>query len=157
EAHCGLRHTRRRMRSRPPPRPLRQRGGPPAGESSSLGRSEDVAHAAHRMHDPRLAAGLGLAAQVADVDLERVRGRTEVIAPNAVEDRPPGEYLAGMAEQQFEQQELRAGELDAALAAPCLMRRGVELEVFETQHPLIALPAGPPQQRSQPGDELLAG
>ena len=50
------------------------------------GSLQHVADAAHRVDQPRLALGLGLAAQVADVDLEGVRGRREVVAPDLLED-----------------------------------------------------------------------
>ena len=49
--------------------------------------AERVADAADGLDEPRLAVRLGLAAQVADVDLERVRGRAEVEAPDALEDQ----------------------------------------------------------------------
>ena len=62
----------------------------------------------------RLAVRLELAAQVADVDLERVRARPEVVAPHVLEDLRAGEDLARVVHQQFQQQELGAGELDAA-------------------------------------------
>ena len=57
---------------------------PPAGRSRRRARCGSA----------RLAAGLGLAAQVADVDVERVRGRAEVVAPHALEDDRPREHLA---------------------------------------------------------------
>src|SRR5438309_1384894 len=139
---------RRKLISPPPSRGLQQR-------SSSRG-LQHVADPAHGVHESRLAAGLGLAAQVADVDLERVGGGAEVIAPHAVEDRGARQHLARMAHQQFEQQELGARELERALAAARLVRARVELEVLEAQHLLVALPAGAPQERAQPRDQLLA-
>src|SRR4051812_10734597 len=47
---------------------------------------QDVADAAHRVQQPRLAALLGLAPQVAHVDAEGVRARAEVVAPHPLED-----------------------------------------------------------------------
>src|SRR5207253_11245082 len=47
--------------------------------------AEGVAHAANRVDQARLPARLGLTAEVPDVDVERVRGRAEVVAPDALE------------------------------------------------------------------------
>src|SRR2546428_1158416 len=49
-------------------------------------RAERIADAAHGPDEPRLAAGLGLAPEVADVDVERLRRRLEVVAPDAFVD-----------------------------------------------------------------------
>ena len=76
--------------------------------------AQDVADAAHRVQQPRLAAGLRLAPQVADVDAERVRRRAEVVAPHALEDLRARQHLARVLEEQLEQVELGARELDRA-------------------------------------------
>ena len=67
----------------------RQRGeqGEPPAEAHCL--TQRVPDSAHRLDQPRLAALLGLAAQVADVDLERVRARSEVVAPDRLEELGP--------------------------------------------------------------------
>ena len=39
------------------------------------------------MDQPRFSAGFGLPAEIADVDVERVRGEPEVVAPDALEER----------------------------------------------------------------------
>ena len=93
----------------------------PPAEGHGRGVAQDVADAAHGVQQPRLAAGLGLAPQVADVDLQRVGGGPEVIAPHAVEDLPAGEHLARVVQEQLEQQELRARQLDQPLAAAHLV------------------------------------
>ena len=97
--------------------------------------AQHVAHAAHGVQQPRLARRLGLAPQVAHVDLQRVGGRPEVIAPDAVEDLPAGEHLAWVVQEQLEQQELGAGQLHQPLAAAHLVRLRIELEVVEAQRP----------------------
>src|SRR3954471_22268811 len=77
---------------------------------------EDVAHAADGV-DGRVRTGLlQLAAQVADIDAQRVRGRTEVVAPHALVDQRVREHAAGVAHEQLEQEVLRACQLDDALA-----------------------------------------
>jgi len=65
----------------------------------------------------RLAAGLGLASQVADVHLQRVRGGLEVEAPDLVEQDRPGQHLLRVAQEQLQQSEFHAGEGDPAVAA----------------------------------------
>src|SRR5437588_12681275 len=81
-----------------------------AGGPSVL--AQDVAHAAHRVQQARLAARFGLAAQVSHVYPERVRGGTEVVPPYRLEDLRAGQHLAGMFEEQLQQQELGLGQLD---------------------------------------------
>ena len=80
---------RRRPRAQPPP-PRRGRAWP---ESSRL--SQRVPDPAHGLDQTRPAAGLGLAPQVADVHVERIRREAEVVAPDALEDDRAREHLAG--------------------------------------------------------------
>src|SRR3954451_2934857 len=127
-ARCSRRAPSRARRRPPPTRRTTARAG---GGSSLL--PEDVADAADRVQEPRLALGFELAAQVADVDLERVRARAEVIAPDALEDLPAGEHLAGVAEEELEHEELRAGELDRAAVAGHGVAGGVQLEAGVAQ------------------------
>src|SRR5262249_50540743 len=109
-------------------RPPRSRARACAG-SSWL--PEDVADAAHGLDQPRLTE---LAAQVADVDLERVGARAEVVAPHVLEDLRAREHLARMLHEQLEQEELGAGELDRALAAGDRVAGRVELQVGVAEH-----------------------
>ncbi len=85
--------------------------------------SQDVADAAHRVQQARLAARLGLAAQVAHVDAERVRARAEVVAPDALEDLRARQHLARVLEEQRQQLELGARELEPARARGAPPRR----------------------------------
>src|SRR6266700_3929842 len=55
-----------------------------------------TANASHCLDQAWLAAGLGLASQVADVDVERVRREPEVVAPDPLEDQRPRQHLAGV-------------------------------------------------------------
>ena len=87
---------------------------------------QHVADAAHGVQEPRLAALLGLAAQVAHVDAERVRARAEVVAPHALEDLRARQHLARVLEEQRQQLELGARELELARAAPRLPGAAVE-------------------------------
>ena len=60
------------------------------------------------------AARLGLAAQVADVDVERVRAEAEVVAPDALEDDRAGQHLARVAQEQLEQRGTRCASARSA-------------------------------------------
>ena len=62
-----------------------------------------------------------------------------------------------MAHEQLQQQELRARQLERTSRAARLVRERIELEVLEAQGLAVALPAGAAQQRTQSGDQLLAG
>src|SRR2546423_3079423 len=118
-----------------------------ARESSSL--PQRVADAAHRLDQPRLSAGLGLAPQVADVDVERVRREAEVVTPHAFEDDRPRQDLPRIAEEQLQQRELGPGQLDRASGTPDVTCAEVDLEVGEGQYLARTVAArGPAQERA---------
>src|SRR4029077_14183749 len=77
----------------------------------------------------RLAALFGLAAQIPDVHVERVRGESEVVPPNTFEDDRPRQHLTWVRQEEREQGELGAGELDQLAATTNLTGSRVELEV----------------------------
>src|SRR5829696_7898779 len=116
--------------------------------------AERVADAAHCLDQTWLAAGFGLAAEVADVDVERVRGEAEVVAPDALEDDRARQHLAGVEHEQLEQVELGARELDAVSASPDLTRLGIELEVREAQDTVDRRGAAA-QQRPHSREQLV--
>src|SRR5262245_14029544 len=95
--------------------------------------AERVPDAANRVNEPWRAFLLRLAAEVSDVDVERVRGRAEVVTPHALEDDRAGQHLTGVAQEELEERELGAREIDRPLPAPNLTRAEVELEVREVQ------------------------
>ena len=108
--------------------------------------AQGVADAANRLDQPRLVALLGLAPEVADVDVERVRAEAEVVAPDALEDHRPGQHLPRVEQEELQQSELGARQLDriaAAVHEPC---RRVERDVGELEH--VALSAGPSRRSS---------
>src|SRR3954463_9207934 len=130
---------------------------PPASRQR-MGRrlyAEDVARAADRMEEPRLATGFPLPSQVGDEDLDRVGDRERVVAPHLVEQLLARDDQALVAHEVLEQLELALGQLDPPLAALHLMGVGVEHEVADAQRRHAARrPAA--QQRPQPRQELLA-
>src|SRR3954469_24858949 len=110
--------------------------------------TEHVPGAADGVQQSRLAAGLELAAQVGDEDLDRVRRRERVVAPDLLEQALAGHDDALVAHEELEQLELALGQLDRALAAENLVRVWVELEVGTDQAGRAAR-RSPAQQRAQ--------
>ena len=119
----------RRARDRDRDRDRGRAASAVAGSSRLL--AEGVADAAHGLQQARLAVLFELAAEVADVDPERVRGRAEVVAPDALVDLRARQHLARVAQEELEQVELGARQLQAAVAARGLARRRVERDVGE--------------------------
>ena len=79
-----------------------------------LGSAQRVSDAAHRLDQPRPAVRLGLAPQVADVDVERVRCESEVVSPDALEDHRAREHLTGIPQEELEQVELPCSSIPLA-------------------------------------------
>src|SRR5213595_1051995 len=108
----------------------------PPARRQRIGRrlyAEDVACAADRMEEPRLATGFELPSQVGHEDLDRVRDREGVIAPNLVEQLLPRDHEPLVAHQVLEQLELALRQVDSALPARDLVRVGVEHEIAHAQ------------------------
>src|SRR5581483_1997655 len=135
----------------PPPAPAKP--APPPGEPWHLLLPERVPDSAHGVDQARLAGRLGLPAQVPDVDLERVRGWTEVVAPDPVEDHVAGEHLPRVAQEELEEQELRPRQLDRTVAAPNLAGARVEGQIGEGER--LVAPDRPPEKRPESRQELL--
>src|ERR687889_975034 len=107
------------------------RAEPPASRQRIGSRlyAEDVACAADRMKEPGLATGFELPSQVGDEDLDRVRDREGVIAPDLVEQLLAGDHQPLVAHQVLQQLELALRQVDLAIAAADLVRVRVEREV----------------------------
>ena len=117
--------------------------------------SDRVPDAADRVDESGRAVDLGLAAQVPDVDVERLRRRLEVVAPDAFVDGVAGDDDARVEHQQLEQIELGLGQLELAPGAPRLAPFRVEHEIGDGQC-LVALgDTAAPQQGAHPGEELV--
>src|SRR5919206_1010560 len=91
--------------------------------------AEYVARAADRMEESRLPTSFELPSQVGDEDLDRVRDRERVIAPDLVEQLLPRDHQPLVAHEVLEQLELALGQVDPAVAARDLVGVGVEHEV----------------------------
>src|SRR5918999_1403069 len=106
----------------------------PPARRQRIGRrlyAEDVARAADRMEEARLATGFQLPSQVRDEDLDRVRDRDRVVAPHLVEQLLARDHQPLVAHQVLEQLELALGQLDPALSARDLVGVGVEHQVAD--------------------------
>src|SRR3954471_23887601 len=130
----------------------------PPARRQRIGRrlyAEDVARAADRMEESRLATGFELSSQIGDEHLDRVGDRERVVAPDLVEQLLARDHEALVAHQVLEQLELPLREVDRPLPTGDLVRVRVEHEVA---HPQRGHPARrpTPQQRAQPGEQLLA-
>src|SRR5437868_3016218 len=130
---------------------------PPASRQR-IGRrlyAEDVARAADRMEEPRLATGFELPSQVRDEHLDRVGDRERVVTPHLVQQPLARHDDALIAHEVLEQLELALGQLDGSIRADDLMGVGVEPQVADDQR--RGAPRRPAaQQRAQPGEQLLA-
>ena len=67
---------------------------------------------------PRLAAGVDLAPEIADVDVDDVGLRQKFVVPDVLEQHRASDDLVGPAHEVFEQLELAWQEIDAPVAAP---------------------------------------
>src|SRR3954470_11599638 len=130
----------------------------PPARRQRIGRrlyAEDVARAADRVEEARLATGLELSSEVGHEDLDGVRDRERVVAPHLVEQPLARDHQALVAHEVLEQLELALRELDAPVAAEDLVRVGVECQVGDHERRRSPRRAAA-QQRAQAGEELLA-
>src|SRR5829696_2036176 len=115
------------------------RAEPPASRQRIGSRlyAEDVARAADRMKEPRLATGFELPPEVRHEHLDGVRDGERVVAPHLVEQLLARDHQALVAHQVLEQLELPLGQLHPAVAAVDLVRVRVERQVAHLQrrHP----------------------
>ncbi len=112
------------------------------------------------MHQPGIARGLQFPAQVADVDGEGVGVRPEVPAPHQFEDQLAREYLAGVAQKEFEQGRFGTAEFQRTVPPAPGAGRGVQDEVGEAERGgggAGGSGRGPSQERTDPGDQLVQG
>jgi hypothetical protein len=93
--------------------------------------AKNVARAADRMEEPRLAIRFQLTSQVGHEHLDRVRHRKGVVAPDLIEQPLARDHDPLVPHQVLEQLELALRQLQPPLAASDLMRVGVEAQVAD--------------------------
>src|SRR2546427_116935 len=81
-------------------------------------RIEDIAGSTYGGDGLRAAGLLDASADTADVDVDQVGAGIEVIAPDFLEQHAAGDHLAGIADQELEQRELRRQQADLLPATP---------------------------------------
>src|SRR5699024_462730 len=116
-----------------------------AGGTKTSGRrlTQHITHPPHGVDQPRLPLGFGLAAQVTDIDFQRVARRGEVEAPRLLENAAAGEHPSWVGDQHFQQREFGTGETDLPLAAGDLAGRRVQGQIGKCQcHRLTGVVAG---------------
>src|SRR3954454_4632584 len=116
--------------------------------------AEYVTCAADRVEEARFATGFELSPQVGHEDLDRVRDREGVIAPDLVEQLLAADHQSLVAHQVLQQLELALREVDLPVAARDLVGIRVQRQVT---HPQRGHPARWPasQQGPQAGEQLL--
>src|SRR5216683_4024347 len=138
------------------PRRVRPASAAPRSPVSSVQGLQHVADAADRV-DQRLAAGVDLLAQVADVQLDDMGLAAEVVVPDPVQDLRLGQHPARVALEIPEQLELGSGEVDKLAAPADLAGILVHGQVVDRKLALAAGTGqvGPAQQAAQPGEYLF--
>src|SRR4051812_16301518 len=116
--------------------------------------AQDVARAADRVKEARLATGFELSSEVGHEDLDGVRDREGVVAPDLVEQALARDHEPLVAHEVLEQLELALGELDPPLTPEHLVGVRVQREVADRQRRHAAR-RSPAQQRPQAGEQLL--
>src|SRR6266566_2775323 len=117
-------------------------------------RGQSIPDPADRLDQWR-AVGVELLPQIAHVRLHDVRLAPEVVVPDVIEDLRLLEHARSVLHQIPQQPELGDGELDGRARPPDLMRLVVQLEVGEDEFPVGGLGTRSPQERPDPGDQLL--
>jgi hypothetical protein len=91
------------------------------------------------VNHPGAAGGFQLAAEVPDVDPQRVPGQGEVVTPHAVIDQLRGQHATRVEQEELQELILRSRQLDRSLANVDSVRIGIELKVAEPR-PWPSLP-----------------
>src|SRR5579884_4017941 len=117
-----------------------------------------VSRAADRVEQRRIEVFIDLGAQSRDMHVDHIGLRIEVIVPNALEQHGPGDDLAGVLHQIFEQTKLARLQRDFDAAAGDLVRQAIELEIGNAIDRLLACPFRPaPRQRVDAGEQFGEG
>ncbi|MNZ61813.1 hypothetical protein D3C78_799140 [compost metagenome] len=89
--------------------------------------------------------------------VDQVGAGVEVIAPDFLEDHHPGDHLAGVAHEEFQQLVLGGQQVEGVLAAPGLVADQVKLQVADLQAGLRHRYAVAPQQHFNAGGHFIGG
>ena len=98
---------------------------------SLRGFTQLVPGAAHRMDEGRVEVLVDLASQTADVHIDDVGLRVEVIVPDVLEQHRPGDDLVAVAHQVFEQAEFARLQVDLLAGAADRARNDVNFKIAD--------------------------
>src|SRR5262245_35870990 len=107
------------------------------------------------MDEAGLAVVLELVAQLAQVNVERIRRPAEVVSPDALGDEGAWKDLARVEQKQLQQEELHSRELDPARTALHLEGSAVEREIGKAEDRVCDVGGRAPDERVQARDQLL--
>src|SRR5215471_3588492 len=126
----------------------------PRGKWNLLTIDKSIPDRAQSLDRRRSAVRRKLTAQVADVDLDHVSSRVEVITPHGAQDLLLGKHLARVTHEVGEQLELAGGERDRHAAALHSPREEVEPDAGHRELGGAAL-LGTPQVRAHARGQLV--
>src|SRR5262245_24278803 len=95
-----------------------------------------------------------LLAQSADMDVDYVCLRIEVVVPDAFEQHRAGDDLSGVTHEIFQQAEFARLKVDRLAGAADLARQQVHFQIADIELRLDGGRAAPAQERLDPGQEL---
>jgi len=92
-----------------------------------------VADAADGADEWALVAGVDLAAEIVDVDVDNIGHGVKVQAPDLFNDGSARDGLAGVTHEKFEQGKFLGAQLDGTTAALHGVGDAIELEIFDAE------------------------
>src|SRR5260370_37521113 len=98
-------------------------------------RTDLIANAANRSNQSPAVSIIDLATQIIDVYVHYVCRRFRIELPNLLDDGRPGNGLALMAHQEFQQGEFLGAEADRVTSAADDVADAIEFEIFNLYHP----------------------
>mgnify|MGYP001812014145 CR=1 FL=1 len=132
-------------------------GLPPPGGRAPLASAvtELVSGTANRVQQRPLETLVYFGAKAADMNVNDIRLRIEMVVPDSLEQHRAGDYLAAMTHQVFQQPKLCRFDLQQPATAPDLTLQKIDFEVGNSQRGGIGrFRVGPPYQRFEPRHQL---
>ena len=119
--------------------------------------TQRISGAAHRLDQRDAAAAIDLGPETADVRLDDVRLRIEVILPHLFEQHLSRHHTALAAHEEFEQPKFARLQVDVLGAAPDGAGDQIHLEIAGLQDGRPRPERRPPRERGEPRHQLLEG
>src|ERR1700732_3271714 len=119
--------------------------------------AQTVTDATNRVQQRMIEALVDLLPQPADMDVDNIGLRIEMIVPDMLKQHRTGNHMAGVAHQAFQQSEFARQHLDRFARTLDGPRQQIELEICDLQLCRSRWPDAPSQQRLQTGEQLAKG